>query len=95
MHVNLQGHSFSFEDTNQGETSCRAIVDIGLLDVEAEHIRPVDKNLKIVGSSSVMMVIDLGENSEQRNIGDQIAFNLDYMGILRIMNCDYVEKRIN
>lgn len=75
-------------------TSNRAIVDIGLLDVEAEHISPVNKSFKLVGSSSDMMVIDLGENDQELRVGDVIAFDLDYMGILRIMNCDYVDKRV-
>ena len=76
-----------------GTSSYRAIVDVGLLDVEDGHIYPVDKCMQIVGASSDMIVVDLGENPRKLKVGDSIEFSLDYMGILRIMNSDYVEKK--
>jgi predicted amino acid racemase len=91
---NLTGDELSFEDEQSNDTSYRAIIDIGLLDVEANHIFPTSKNIKIVGSSSDMMVVDLGEDYKHYKVGSLIEFNLDYMGILRVMNCDYVDKRI-
>jgi predicted amino acid racemase len=93
MGVNLLGQSHT-ATTEAVETSYRAIVDIGLLDVQTEHITPVDKTCKVVGSSSDMMVIDLGERYHDFKVGGRIAFDVNYMGLLRIMNCDYVEKRI-
>lgn len=91
---NLTGDELSFEDEQSNDTSYRAIIDIGLLDVEANHIFPTSKNIKIVGSSSDMMVVDLGEDYKHYKVGSLIEFNLNYMGILRVMNCDYVDKRI-
>lgn len=91
---NLTGDELSFENGQTEYTSYRAIIDIGLLDVEANHILPTSKNIKIVGSSSDMMVVDLGKDYKHYKVGSLIEFNLDYMGILRIMNCDYVDKRI-
>lgn len=91
---NLTGQELSFEDEQSNDTSYRAIIDIGLLDVEANHIFPTSKNIKIVGSSSDMMVVDLGEDYKHYKVGSLIELNLDYMGILRVMNCDYVDKRI-
>jgi predicted amino acid racemase len=41
-----------------------------------------------------MMVVDLGENEKGYKVGSLVAFNLDYMGILRIMSCDYVDKLV-
>ncbi len=90
---NLTGDVLNFDD-KANDTSHRALIDVGLLDVEASHIKPTDSGLKIVGSSSDMMVVDLGENAEQYEVGSLIEFDLDYMGILRLMNCDYVDKRI-
>ena len=49
--------------------------------------------MQIVGASSDMIVVDLGENPRKLKVGDSIEFSLDYMGILRIMNSDYVEKK--
>lgn len=90
---NLTGNFLEFNDP-QGESSYRAIIDIGLLDVEEAHIQPVNSQLKVVGSSSDMMVVDLGENTEKYKVGSQIEFNVSYMGILRLMNCDYVDKLV-
>jgi predicted amino acid racemase len=90
---NLTGHVSAFDETLSGTSSFRAIVDMGLLDVEEGHIRPAAGDMQIAGASSDMIVIDLGNNSRKLKVGDQIEFSMDYMGILRIMNSDYVDKR--
>jgi len=90
---NLSGDVLDFTQDSSTH-SYRAIIDIGLLDVEASHIKPKDTSLKIVGSSSDMMVIDLGENETKYKVGSQVEFDLDYMGILRLMSCDYVDKLV-
>ncbi len=92
--TNVEGESIEFDQTNIGETSNRAIIDLGLLDVEADHLELVDKSLKITGASSDMIVIDLDENKKKYKVGDFIKFKLDYMGTLRIMNSKYIEKRV-
>ncbi|SKA32688.1 Predicted amino acid racemase [Chitinophaga eiseniae] len=92
---NLAGQTMSFQDTLQGTLSCRAIVDIGLLDVEDGHIRPVNRDMQIVGASSDMIVVDLGPNITGLKVGSLIEFEMDYMGLLRIMNSAYVDKRID
>jgi predicted amino acid racemase len=94
MGTNLEGDSFEFDDKMVGQTSYRAIVDIGLLDVEEKHIESVDKNISFVGASSDMLVIDLGENDKNYKVGDLLEFKLDYMGALRILNSHYIEKKI-
>lgn len=94
MGTNVEGESFEFDQNNIGETSYRAIIDIGLLDAEIEHIELVDKSLKIAGASSDMIVIDLNKNEKNYMVGDLIEFKLDYMGILRIMNSKYIDKKI-
>jgi len=91
---NLTGDELTFEEGHADGTSYRAIIDVGLLDVEPKHIFPTSENIKIVGSSSDMMVVDLGEDYQQYKVGSLIEFDLNYMGLLRIMNCDYVDKRI-
>ncbi|RYF77691.1 MAG: alanine/ornithine racemase family PLP-dependent enzyme [Cytophagaceae bacterium] len=91
---NVSGDVLDFTQDRSSKHSYRAIIDIGLLDVEASHIQPKDTSLKIVGSSSDMMVIDLGENEAGYKVGSQVAFDLDYMGILRLMSCDYVDKLV-
>lgn len=92
---NVSGDLLEFDQERDHTHAYRAIIDIGLLDVEASHIKPKDAALKIVGSSSDMMVIDLGENEAGYKVGSQVEFDLDYMGILRLMSCDYVDKLVN
>lgn len=90
---NLTGHTVSFEGVAPGSVSYRAIVDIGLLDVEDGHIRPIADDMQIVGASSDMIVVDIGDNAAGLRVGSLIEFGMDYMGLLRIMNSDYVDKR--
>src|SRR5690606_138787 len=65
---NLSGDVLQF-DSEINSNSYRAVIDIGLLDVEENHIQTTNKDLKIVGSSSDMMVLDLGENSDNYKVG--------------------------
>lgn len=91
---NLTGDTLSFESTDQSEMSYRAIIDIGLLDIDENHIKLKEEDLEVVGASSDMLVIDLGRNDSNYQVGDLIEFQMDYMGILRTMNSQYIEKRI-
>lgn len=75
-------------------SSYRAIIDMGLLDVDENHVRPTAEHIKIVGSSSDMMVVDLGAEYEKYKVGSLIEFKMDYMGILRLMSCEYVDKLV-
>lgn len=92
--TNVEGEEFEFDPINIGETSNRAIIDIGLLDVDVNHLELVDKTITIAGASSDMIVIDLDENKKKYKVGDLIEFKLDYMGTLRILNSKYIEKKI-
>ena len=94
MGYNLNGEQPSFDETLAGTSTLRAIVDVGLLDIEANHITPVEQDMEIAGASSDMIVIDLGKNKRNIKVGDLIEFKMDYMGILRIMNSNYVEKKL-
>lgn len=94
MGTNMQGHTTTFDDNLSGTTSYRAIIDIGLLDVDESRITTSDKNITIVGGSSDMFVIDLHENPLNYKIGDLIEFTMDYMGALRILHSKYIEKRV-
>lgn len=92
--TNVDGHSYEADEQLIGSTMYRAIIDIGLLDVEKKHIEPVDEDISFVGASSDMFVFDLGENTKKYKVGDILEFKLDYMGTLRIINSKYIEKRV-
>ncbi|MCK5822990.1 MAG: alanine racemase [Bacteroidales bacterium] len=94
MGTNVEGEKFKFDQENIGETSNRAIIDLGLLDAETDHLEFVDKSLKFAGASSDMIVVDLDENKKKYKVGDLVEFKLNYMGLLRIMNSKYIEKKI-
>lgn len=91
---NLNGEKIEFDQQYSGKTIQRAIVDIGLLDIQPDHIFPIDENIKIIGESSDMLVVDLGENELQKKVGDVIEFRMDYMGLLRVMSSEYIDKRV-
>ena len=55
---------------------------------------PADEDIAIVGGSSDMLVIDLGDNPKKYKVGDELEFKVDYMGILRLLNSKYIDKRI-
>ncbi len=90
--LNLIGETPVFDQKNAGVSSYRAIVDVGLLDIEVNHLNPIDPTMEIAGASSDMIVMDLGSNSKQYKVGDTIEFRVDYMGLLRLMNSTYIEK---
>lgn len=92
--TNVEGKSFDFDSDELGKKSIRAIINLGLLDVEDKHIWPVDKKIELVGASSDMFVIDLKDNPKQYKVGDLLEFNMDYMGILRLMNSRYIKKKV-
>ncbi len=94
MGTNVEGHSFDFDENLIGKTAYRAIIDLGLLDVDENHIEPVDNDVSIVGSSSDMLVIDLSENKKNYKVSDLLEFKMDYMGTLRIINSRYIDKRV-
>ncbi|RZJ67516.1 MAG: alanine/ornithine racemase family PLP-dependent enzyme [Flavobacterium sp.] len=94
MGKNLEGNIVDFDKDSYGKTTIRAIIDIGLLDIDMKHLDPTDTEIKYAGATSDMVVLDLGENPKGYNVGDLIGFTMDYMGIVRIMNSKYIEKRI-
>ena len=94
MGQNVEGNTFEFDEEQLGKRSYRAIIDIGLLDVEESHIHPKDENIEMVGASSDMFVIDLGDNEKNYKVGDLLEFKMDYMGVLRTIYSKYIDKRV-
>lgn len=92
--TNVEGHAFDFDENLIGVTSFRAIIDIGLLDVDQKQITPIDSSIQIVGGSSDMFVVDLGDNPLNYKVGNKLAFRLNYLGTVRLLNSKYIEKKI-
>jgi predicted amino acid racemase len=94
MSYNPQGELLELDESKFGMSSYRAIIDIGVLDVDPKYLIMPHPSLKILGSSSDMIVIDLGNNSLKLKVGDTLEFALKYMGALSLMNSNYVDKRV-
>jgi ornithine racemase len=92
--TNPQGEKAEMDESLYGKTSYRAILDIGLLDVDPKYLIPEDGEFEILGASSDMLILNLGQNPKNYNVGDLIKFNLKYMGALAILNSSYIEKRV-
>jgi len=92
--VNPQGETAQVAEEDVGKTSYRAIIDIGVLDIQPNYLIPVDKNITISDASSDMLVLDVGSNPKGYKVGDTIRFKLKYMGALGLMSSDYIEKKV-
>ena len=94
MAANPQGEMTEIDESLYGKTSCRAILDIGLLDIDPKYLITDTHNFEVVGASSDMLVLDLGQNDKKYKVGDVVSFKLKYMGALALLNSAYIEKRI-
>jgi len=91
------GHTTEFNKNDITETSYKAILDIGLLDVDKEDISSNDKNISFVGVTSDMLVIDIGDNKTKSGkpklkVGDKIKFIPNYMAVARLLNSKFIDK---
>jgi predicted amino acid racemase len=89
---NPSGETFEIDERDYGKSSYRAILDLGLLDINPEFMIPCEKDTEIISASSDMLIIDLGKNDRNMKVGDLVKFRLKYMGALSLFNSDYVEK---
>lgn len=91
---NPQGETAEIDTELYGQSSFRAILDIGLLDVDPKYLIPKDQGIEILGASSDMIIINLGKNLQNYKVGDSLTFDLKYMGALGLLNSDYVDKKV-
>ena len=92
--TNPQGKKSVIPEEDYGKTSYRAIVDIGVLDIQPNYLIPVDDHITITDASSDMLILDVGSNPDGLKVGDMIRFKLKYMGALGLMSSYYIEKKV-
>lgn len=92
--ANPQGEFADIDESLYGKTSFRAILDIGLLDVDPKYLIGDDPEIEILGASSDMLIVNLGGNKKGLKVGDTLVFRLKYMGALALMNSNYIEKSV-
>ncbi|MBZ0204919.1 MAG: alanine/ornithine racemase family PLP-dependent enzyme [Flavobacteriales bacterium] len=90
--TNVAGIKPEVKESDIGRTAFRAIIDIGLLDVNPKDLTPLVKGISIIEASSDMLVLDLGDNPGNIQVGDLISFSINYMGALGLMNSRYIDK---
>jgi predicted amino acid racemase len=86
-----------FGQTAEGDaegpgTTHRAILDVGYLDISPQYLTPVDPRLEVIGGSSDMLVLNVGDNEASLKVGSYVTFRLKYMGALHLMNSPYIDK---
>ena len=92
------GHTADFSDTDRNDTTVKAILDFGMLDVDNGDLEAIDKDVKFVGITSDMMVVDIGSNKtkdgkKKYHVGDEILFKTNYMAVARLLNSKFIDKR--
>jgi predicted amino acid racemase len=85
---NAFGETPSFED--EGEIN-RAILAIGSQDLDIKGCSPIDKTLKIIGSTSDHLIIN--SRNKKLKVGDIVEFQLTYSALLHLMVSPYIDKK--
>jgi len=91
---NPSGDVFEINEDDYGKKSYRAIIDLGLLDINPDFLVPLDETLSVIGASSDMLIIDLKNNPQEYQVGSIIQFHMSYMGALSLMNSRYITKKV-
>ncbi len=91
------GHTAEYDEEQISEMTCKAILDFGLLDVDHKDIEPYIKDIKFVGITSDMTVVDIGKNKlsngqDRFRVGDTILFRPNYLAVARLLNSKFIEK---
>jgi ornithine racemase len=92
--ANPQGEVKEIDESLYGQTSFRGIIDIGLLDADPKYLISNDPDIEIVGASSDMLIVNLGENKKGYKVGETLTFQMKYMGALGLLNSNYIEKKV-
>lgn len=94
------GHAAEFDDASFNDESHKAILDFGMLDVDKEDIEVMDDehDMRFVGITSDMIVVDLGNNrtkdgKQRYKVGDTVRFKPNYMAVARLLNSKFIDKR--
>lgn len=86
------------QDLDETSRLYRIILDFGLVDVDAEHLKIKDKNLSLSGTTSDMTVLNIEDSENARKkrnkyqVGKKVSFSPDYMAVARLMNSRFINK---
>ncbi len=75
-----------------GSRAFRAVVTVGQLDTEVRGLTPLNDDYELVGASSDLAVVNVGENLEDLHPGSIIRFRPSYGALVRLMAGKYIDK---
>lgn len=87
--ANAFGETVSYPDLGLRR---RGILAIGRQDTNAEGLVALDKRVHVLGASSDHLLVDLTEAPEYE-VGQEVAFGLDYGTLLRAFTSAYVKRQ--
>lgn len=87
MSINSFGEKVEIEDKGLMK---RAILGIGKQDVQLNNFFPIDNRISIIGGSSDHLIMDI-TNTDYK-LGDIVKFEVNYPGLLHLMNSPYIER---
>ncbi|MGY5139372.1 alanine/ornithine racemase family PLP-dependent enzyme [Mycoplasmopsis gallinarum] len=70
----------------------RLILAIGKLDTSFDDMYPYDSDLKVLGGSSDLMILNATKSKNNYQVGDIITFALDWGSLLYLFNSKFVDK---
>lgn len=70
----------------------RGILALGRQDVDYQELKPCDEHIRLIGSSSDHIIVDLTHTDADYSVGDRVDFTLTYGSLLRLMTSPYVRK---
>ena len=85
---NAFGETMEYQDVG---IQRRGILAVGRQDVPHEGLTPCDAGIRVIGSSSDHLIVDLSERSTLA-VGDTIDFTLSYGALLALSTSSYVKK---
>jgi len=75
-----------------GSRGYRAVITVGQLDTEVAGLSPLNPDYELVGASSDLTVVNVGDNRENLRPGSIISFRPSYGALVRLMAGKYIDK---
>lgn len=88
------GNTELLTEPNSIELEHKAIVDYGVVDVDNNYLKPKDKNVEFLGTTSDLSVYSIAKNNKGYRTGKTLAFQPNYMAVAQLMNSRYITKNI-
>lgn len=85
------GNETSFENIGQRN---KALLNIGMMDVDVCDLTPLTPGLKIIGASSNYTICDVTDCQESLQVGDRLDFQMGYSAMSKSMGSQYTQKTI-